>query len=127
MQKQGRGMSLFSVLQIVLRRGFRQYEGIQHKPRTQPEARDKAVQGGVAVVSRPGVGKIQEALFLLAGEMLGQPVLVVADRPQLALDALVLLETTILWVDIAVIELLDKVCHHAFSFTFLGETRALSA
>ena len=59
--------------------------------------------------------------------MLGQPVLVVADRPQLALDALVLLETTILWVDIAVIELLDKVCHHAFSFTFLGETRALSA
>ena len=71
MQKQGRGMSLFLVLQIVLRRGLWQYEGIQHKPRTQPEAGDEAVQGGVAVVCCPGVGKIKESLLLLAGEIFG--------------------------------------------------------
>ena len=59
--------------------------------------------------------------------MLGQPILVVADRPQLALDALVILESAVLRVDIAVIELLDKVFSYRFSFTFLGETRALSA
>ena len=64
-------MSLFLVLQIVLRRGFRQYEGIQHKPRSQAEAGDEAVQGGIAVVARPGVGKVQEAFLLLAGEIFG--------------------------------------------------------
>ena len=100
---------------------------IQHKQCSQPEPGDKAVQGGVAVVGRPGVGKVQEALFLLAGEMVGQPVLVLTDRPQLALHALVILESAVLRVDIAEIELLDKVCHNAFSFTFLGDIRALSA
>lgn len=44
----------------------------------------------------PGVGKIQKALILLACEMLGQPVLVFADRPQLALDALAILESAAL-------------------------------
>ena len=104
-------MSLFLVLQIVLRRGFRQYEGIQHKPRSQTEAGDEVVRGGIAVEGGPGVGEVQKAFLLLAGETLGQPVLVLADRPKLVLDALVLLETTILWVDIAVIELLNKAFH----------------
>ena len=51
-------MSLFFILQIVLRRRFRQYEGVQHKPRSQPEAGDEAVQGGVTVVGGPGVGEV---------------------------------------------------------------------
>ena len=126
LHEQGRGVSLFFILQIVLRRRFRQYEGVQHKPRIQPEVGDEAVQGGVAVVGGSGGGKAQGAFLLLTSEIFGQPVLIFTDCLQLALDALVLLETTILWVDIAVIELLDKVCHHAFSFTFLGGTRALS-
>ena len=98
-------------LQIVLRRSLRQNESIHHKPCTQAEAGDEAVQGGVAVVGRPGVGVVQEALLLVAGEMLGQSILVLADRPQLALDALVILESAVLRVDIAVIELLNKAFH----------------
>jgi len=88
-------------LQIVLRRSFRQHESVQHKPRAQPESGDKAFQGGVTVEGGPGVGEVQEAFFLLAGEMLGQPVLILADNPQLALDALVILESAVLRVDIA--------------------------
>ena len=42
LQKQGRGMFLFFVLQIVPRRGFRQHEGIQHKSRSQAEAGDES-------------------------------------------------------------------------------------
>ena len=36
------------------------------------------------------------SLLLLAGEMLGQPVLVFADRLQLALDVFVILESAVL-------------------------------
>ena len=43
--------------------------------------------------------------------MLGQPVLFLTDRPQLALDALVILESAVLRVDIAVIELLNNAFH----------------
>ena len=120
-------MSLFFVFQIVLRRRFRQYEGVQHKPRTQPETGDEAVQGGVAVVGGSGVGEVREAFLLLAGEMLSQPVLVLADRLQLVLDTLVILKATVLRVDIAVIELLNKAFHIVSPCIFLGETRALSA
>jgi hypothetical protein len=59
--------------------------------------------------------------------MLGQPILILADHPQLMLYAHVILESAVLRIDIAVIELLNKECHSAFSFAFLGETRALSA
>ena len=72
------------------------YKSIQHKPRTQPETGDKAVQGGVAVVGGSGVGEVREAFLLLAGEMLSQPVLVLADRLQLALDALVIFKAAVL-------------------------------
>ena len=96
LQMRGRGISLFFVLQIVLRRRFRQYEGVQHKPCPQPEAGDEAVQGGVAVVGGSGFGEVQGAFLFLAGEIFGQPVLVFADRPQLALDALVILESAVL-------------------------------
>ena len=81
--------------QLIRDHGLRQDKRIQHKPRSQPEAGDETVQGGIAVVSRPGVGEIQETLLLLAGEMLGQPVLTFTDRPQLALDALVILESAV--------------------------------
>ena len=69
-------MSLFVVLQIVLRQSIRQNKCVQHKPHSQPEAGDEAVQGGVAVVGGSGVGEVQEAFLFLAGEMLSQPVLV---------------------------------------------------
>jgi len=83
-------------LQIVLRRSLRQNECIHHKPCPQPEAGDETVQGGVAVVGRPGVGEVQKAFLLLAGEMLGQPVLILTDRPQLVLYARVILEAAVL-------------------------------
>ena len=83
-------------------------KSIEYKPRSQPEARDEAVQGGVAVVGRPGVSEIQEAFLLLAGEILSQPILVLADRSQLMLDAHVSLESAVLRADIAVIQLLNK-------------------
>ena len=54
------------------------------------------------------IGELGE---FVAGEMLGQPALIFADRPQLALHACVLLESAVLRVDIAVIELLDKIFH----------------
>ena len=59
--------------------------------------------------------------------MLGQPVLALTDRLQLALDTRIILESAVLRVDIAVIELLNKAFSYRFSFTILGETRALSA
>ena len=80
----------------ISRTTLRRSESIQHKPCSQTEAGDEAVHGGIAVIGRPGVGEIQEAFFLLAGEMVGQPVLVFADRPQLALDARVILESAVL-------------------------------
>ena len=83
-------------MQIVLRRSLRQNECIHHKPRAQPESGDKAVQGGVAVIGRPCVGVVEEAFLLLAGEMLGQPVLILTDRPQLVLYARVILEAAVL-------------------------------
>ena len=101
-------MSLFFVLQIVLRRSFQYNKRIQQEPCTQPETGDKAIQGIVAVVGESGVGEVREAFLLLTGEMLGQPVLVLADRPQLAPDALVILKAAVLRFDIAVIELLDN-------------------
>ena len=62
---------------------------------------------------RYGKGMTAEEVFdqVLAGEMLGQPVLVFADRPKLALDALVILEAAVLRVNVAVIQLLNKVFH----------------
>ena len=104
-------MSLFFVFQIVLRRSFQYNKRIQHEPCAQPETGDEAAQGGVAVVGGSGVGEVQEAFLFLAGEIFGQPVLVLADRPQLAPDALVILEFAVLRFDIAVIEPLNKAFH----------------
>ena len=89
-------MSLFFVFQIVLRRRFRQYEGVQHKPRAQPETGDEAVQGGVTVVGGLGGGKAQGAIHLLTSEIFGQPVLIFTDCLQLALDALVIFKAAVL-------------------------------
>ena len=83
-------------MQIVLRQSIRQYEGIHHKSGSQAEAGDEAVQGGVAVVGGSGVGEVQETFLFLAGEMLSQPVLVLTDRPQFALDALVIFKAAVL-------------------------------
>ena len=96
---------------FIPRREVAAQECIQHEPCTQPEAGDEAVQGVVAVVGGSGVGKVREAFLLLTGEMLGQPLLVLADRPQLAPDARVILESAVLRVNIAVIEPLDKALH----------------
>ena len=86
-------------------------ERVHHKTRSQPKPSDKAVQGGVPVEGGPDVGKVEEALLLLAGQGIGKIVLVLPDRLHRALHAFVVLKAAVLRVDIAVIELLNKAFH----------------
>ena len=109
----------YFVFQIVRVWRFRCDEGIECELRTEAEAGDEAVEGGLAINGCPGIDVLDESFLLLAGELIREEVFVIGEDLHISLHFFILLEAVSLRVDVAVVELFYEICHGSFSLFLL--------
>ena len=110
---------LYLVFQIVRVWCFRGDEGIKRELCAEAEAGDEAIEGGLAVDGCLGVDILEETFLLLAGKLIREEVLAFVQYLHIALHLFILLGTSRLRVDIAVVKLFDKTIHGSFSLFLL--------
>ena len=102
---------LYFVFQVIRVGCFRCNKGIKCKLRSQPEAGDKAVEGGLPVNRSPGIDVSEETFLLLAGELVRKGVLAFVEDQHSVLHLYILfklhseLAAASLRVDTAVVKL----------------------
>lgn len=107
---------LLFVFQVVRVGRFRCDEGIERKLRTEAEAGDEAIEGGLPVDGCPGIDILDKSFLLLPRELIREEVLILSEYLHISLHLFILLEAASLRIDIAIVKLFDKVFQGCFSF-----------
>lgn len=87
-------------------------EGVHHKTSAEAEAGDEGIQLTFAHEFGVGIAEAEEERLVVAGELLGELFLQTVQRVGNLLDRAFRAVATCLRVDVAVVQLLNEVCHH---------------
>lgn len=104
--------------QEALKRGVVAQECIHHKPCAEAEAGDEGVQLGFAHEFGVDVTEAEEQRLVLSGELLGELFLQIVQRVGDLFYRALGVVAAILWVDVAVVQLLNDISPHCPSLHF---------
>ena len=112
-------LGLYLVFQVVHIGCLRSDKGIKCELRAEAEAGDKAVEGGFAIDGCRGIDVLEEPFLFLSGKLIREEVLAFVQRLHIALHLIIFLGAARLRVNIAVVELFNKICHGSFSLNLV--------